>query len=85
MKVEIPTIKRGRALLIPREALVGSKLEPKVYVVENNIAKLRDVVLGNDYGKKLEVTQGLSDGDLVVVEGLLNLKDGTSVEIVEQK
>ncbi|MFN3780980.1 MAG: efflux RND transporter periplasmic adaptor subunit [Candidatus Kapaibacteriota bacterium] len=85
VKVEIPSIKRGRALLIPREALVGSKLEPKVYVVENNIAKLRDVVLGNDYGKKLEVTQGLSDGDLVVVEGLLNLKDGTSVEIVEQR
>ncbi len=85
VKVEIPSIKRGRALLIPREALVGSKLEPKVYVVENNLARLRNVTLGNDYGKKLEIIQGLSEGDLVVVEGLLNLKDGTSVEIVEQR
>lgn len=85
VKVEIPSIKRGKALLIPREALVGSKTEPKVYVVENNVARLRNVVLGNDYGKKLEIIQGLSDGELVVVEGLLNLKDGTSVEIVEQR
>lgn len=85
VRVKIPSAIRGRALLIPREALVGSSLEPKVYVVENNIAKLRKVVVGNEFGKKLEILQGLREGDLIVVEGLINLKDGTSVEIVEQK
>lgn len=84
VRAKIPSAIRTRTLLIPREALVGSSLEPKVFVVENNIAKLRQVVIGNEFGKKLEVLQGLREGELVVVEGLINLKDGTTVEIVKQ-
>lgn len=83
-KVTIPSAIRGKKLLIPREALVGSKTEPKVYVVENNTAHLITISIGNEYGRKLEVLSGLSPGDLVVVEGIVNLKDGTSVQIVEQ-
>jgi RND family efflux transporter MFP subunit len=84
VRVRIPSAIRGRTLLIPREALVGSSVEPKVYVVENNIAKLRPVVIGNEYGKKLEVVSGLKEGELVVTEGIINLKDGTEVQIVEK-
>ncbi len=83
-KVTIPSAIRGEKLLIPREALVGSKTEPKVYVVENNTAHLKTISIGNEYGRKLEVLSGLSPGDLVVIEGIVNLKDGTSVQIVEQ-
>lgn len=84
VSTRIPSAVKGRTLLIPREALVGSSLEPKVYVVENNVARLKPIVLGGEYGKKLEVVQGLRDGELVVVEGIVNLKDGTSVQIVGQ-
>ncbi len=84
VRARIPSAIKGRTLLIPREALVGSSLEPKVYIVENNVAKLIPIVLGNEYGKKLEVVKGLQEGQLVVVEGIVNLKDGTSVQIVGQ-
>jgi len=83
VRVKIPSAIRGRTLLMPREALVGSYQEPKVYVVENNVAKLRPIVIGSEIGKKLEILQGLREGELVVVEGLINLKDGTPVQIVE--
>ncbi|MGC8957044.1 MAG: efflux RND transporter periplasmic adaptor subunit [Candidatus Kapaibacteriota bacterium] len=84
VRATIPSAIKGRTLLIPREALVGSSLDPKVYIVENNVVKLKPIVLGNEYGKKLEVLRGLNEGDLVVVEGIVNLKDGTSVQIVGQ-
>ncbi len=84
VRVKIPSAIRGKTLLMPREALVGSYLEPKVFVVENNVARLRSIIIGNEIGKKLEVLSGLNEGNVVVTEGQLNLKDGTPVQIVEQ-
>ncbi|MCX7908191.1 MAG: efflux RND transporter periplasmic adaptor subunit [Ignavibacteria bacterium] len=85
VQVRIPSAMRVKALLIPRVALFGSKLDPKVYVVENNIAKIRPITLGGEFGDKIEVIKGLKEGELIITEGLINLKDGTPVNIVEQK
>ncbi len=73
----------GKYLVIPRQALVGSVEEPQVYVVENGIAKLRNVVVGTTYNNYLEVLSGLNEGENVVVNGQNNLQDGNKVSIVE--
>ncbi len=83
VRVRIPSAISGKSLLIPRESLVGSAKNPKVYVVENNLAILKDITLGIELGRKLEVLHGLKEGDLVVTNGLINLKDSTKVRIVE--
>jgi len=73
------------SLQIPREALVGSIKAAQVYVVEtDNKAHLRDVLIGNDGGKYLEVLKGLKEGDLVVTSGQINLKDNSTVTIIKQ-
>ena len=71
----------GDALVIPREAIVGSMKNAKVYVVTNNVAQLRPVQVGKTFGTSVEVRKGLSIGDVVVVNGQNNLKDNAAVVI----
>ena len=71
------------ALIIPRIALIGSIKNPRVYVVENGVAKLRNIVVGGEMGTNVEVLQGLREGDNIVVNGQINLKDDVAVNVVE--
>ena len=82
-RVYFNTVKRESALVIARAALVGSIREPQVYKVENNIAKLCKIVIGNDFGDKLEVNDGLKQGDVIVVNGQYNLQDNVQVTIIK--
>jgi RND family efflux transporter MFP subunit len=70
------------ALVIPRDAVIGSLKDAQVYVViNNNTAKLRPIVAGKEFGTNIEVVGGLNEGELVVVNGQNNLKDDASVVI----
>jgi len=70
------------ALVIPREAIMGSLKDAQVYIVVNNTtAKLRPIVAGKEFGTNIEVIDGLHEGDVVVVNGQNNLKDDASVII----
>jgi len=68
-------------LVIPRNALIGSMKNPQVFVVENNIAKLRTLTIGAQSESFLEVLSGLTGNEQVVTEGRNNLKDGYTVTI----
>ncbi|MDR3609929.1 MAG: efflux RND transporter periplasmic adaptor subunit [Ignavibacteriaceae bacterium] len=82
-RVSFTSIKNSELLVMPREALVGSIKDAKVFVVENGIAKMKDVLIGNVYENWLEVKGGLSVGDKIVVNGQNNLQDNDKV--VEKK
>lgn len=81
VNVGFGTIEKGESVVIPRTALIGSVKNPQVYVVENNIARLKDIIAGIGVGEKLEVVSGLNPGELVVINGQVNLKDSVSVII----
>lgn len=81
VNVNFGTVEKGETVVIPRSALVGSVKNPQVYIVENNIARLRDIIIGVNVGEKLEVLNGLTTGELVVINGQINLQDSTSVSI----
>ncbi|NJY61417.1 efflux RND transporter periplasmic adaptor subunit [Salinimicrobium sp. CDJ15-81-2] len=70
-------------LTIPREAFVGSVSDNRVFVLENGIAKLKQIQTGINYGNKVEVTAGLNEGDIVVTSGQINLTDNTPVKILK--
>jgi len=70
-----------QAISIPRSALIGSAQNPRVYVVENGVAKVRDIETGADNATSVEVLKGLSAGEVIVSGGLVNLTDGTKVSI----
>ncbi|NDB35773.1 MAG: efflux RND transporter periplasmic adaptor subunit [Flavobacteriia bacterium] len=71
------------SLSIPRRALVGSLKNPQVYVVRNGKAKLVSFSLGLTEGDVLEVRDGLTSNDQVVVRGQINLKDNKNVKIAQ--
>lgn len=74
----------SRSILnIPREALIGSIKDPQVYVVENNKAVLRSVVIGAETETALEVINGLKEGEQVVLSGHINLRDGVAVQVIK--
>jgi RND family efflux transporter MFP subunit len=77
------TVKRGETIVIPRAALVGSARTPQVYVIENEVAKLRSITLGEGAGDRLEVLSGLNEGDTIVTNGQINLQDNAQVKIVK--
>ncbi len=68
---------------VPRRAFAGSIREGKLYVVENEVARIREVQTGRIFGEQVEVLSGLSAGEQVVLSGQINLEDNTKVKIVE--
>lgn len=78
----VTTSRQG--ITIPRKAIAGSLQNPKIYVIaQDTLAQLREVVLGESFGDRIEVRSGLSAADRVVVSGQANLADGTRVEVIK--
>lgn len=74
---------KRQGLVLPRKAIAGSLQDAKVYVVKDSTAELRSIVLGSSYGDKVEVIQGITEGEMVVTTGQLGLSDGAKVEVVQ--
>ncbi|MDO8964132.1 MAG: hypothetical protein Q7W30_06510 [Coriobacteriia bacterium] len=53
------------ALVLPIEAVAGIAQEGQVYVMQRNVAVLRNVTLGITDGSYVEITSGLVAGDVV--------------------
>ena len=68
-----------QALQIPKIALVEGTKNPYVYVVNGNQAFVRKITLGRETGENVEVLNGLSDGDEVVISGQINLTNGSMI------
>ncbi|MGA9406722.1 MAG: efflux transporter periplasmic adaptor subunit, partial [Bacteroidota bacterium] len=69
----------GESLVVPRNAIVGSLQDAKVFVVKNKIASLRSVVAEKEIGTNVEISSGLEVGEAVVTDGQNNLSDNSPV------
>lgn len=69
--------------IVPRNAFVGSVSSNQIFVVENGFAKLKTVTAGRILGDKVEILNGLTNGETVITTGQINLQDGNSVEIIK--
>jgi len=71
---------RREALVVPEEALVPEQARQFVYVIDGDVAAKREVRLGRREPGSVEITEGISAGDRVVVEGAVKLRDGAAVK-----
>ena len=70
------------AVVIPDAAIVTTPRGDKViYVVKDGKASMRKVTIGLEQGKQVQVTDGIQAGEMVVIAGNLNLKDGAEVRL----
>ena len=70
-----------KILSVPREALIENMESVSVYVKEGDVAKLQPVVTGREVDGKVEILEGLSDGEVVITAGQVNLKDGVKISV----
>lgn len=68
-------------VVVPTEAVQSGQRGTFVFVVENNVAKVRPVTLARTVDGEAIVASGLSGGETVVTDGHLSLRDGSRVDI----
>ena len=66
--------------VVLKESIMGKAPGAYVYVIEDNKAVLRNVKLGIRQDGYFEVTDGVKEGDSVVIMGQQRLKDGIDVK-----
>jgi membrane fusion protein (multidrug efflux system) len=82
VKGRIQTGTRREVIQVPRSALTGLDIVGKkagLYIIENDSVYYREVGTGAVSGDQVEITSGLMPGELLVVRGAFNLKDGDKV------
>ena len=71
---------KSPALLLPASAVQKTATANRVFVVVGDHAEERLITLGQAEGERIEATTGLSAGDRVIVNGLLQIRPGLTVE-----
>ena len=80
--VRLVTDVRDNALIMPKRALSLESLADSIFVVEDGVAYRRNVTLGYEEDDRVEVIDGLSANDRVIVVGQDGLTDATPVQIL---
>jgi membrane fusion protein (multidrug efflux system) len=71
------------ALVIPERALIPERSMQYVFVVaDNRIAERRVVRIGRRRPGEVEILEGLSAGEMVIVDGTQKARDGQTVQIL---
>jgi membrane fusion protein (multidrug efflux system) len=68
-------------IVVPITSLLYEADKVRVFVVNGEEAHEKPVKLGNKYGEVAEISEGLAEGEKVVVAGQQNLADGAKVRI----
>jgi RND family efflux transporter MFP subunit len=72
--------------IIPTTAIIIRSGFPHVAVVDdNNIVHLKQVSIGRDYGKQMEITSGLQVNDCIVVIPSDEIREGVKVEVISKE
>ena len=78
-RFDIAYEKHVAALLIPLAALVREDSQTVVYVVKDGAAERRTIVTGIESNGRVEVLDGLTPNEQIIVTGQRSLRDGSKV------
>jgi membrane fusion protein (multidrug efflux system) len=67
-------------LLVPEEALVPERGKAYVFVVRDNVVERREVRTGKRKPGYVEIVDGVSEHERVVVDGTQHVRDGSTVQ-----
>jgi membrane fusion protein (multidrug efflux system) len=81
-RIRIDYDQRTDALVVPRVALLDDEGDPAVYAVRSGKAARVPLKLGYIDGQWAEVRQGLKEGDQVVTAGMVAMREGSAVQVV---
>lgn len=79
--VELGVATRHSAVLIPEEAVVSNGTARHVFVVQDGAVRQSPVSLGQRLPGEVEVLEGVSAGEQVIVGGVQKVRDGAKVAV----
>jgi membrane fusion protein (multidrug efflux system) len=84
-RVRLAATVAENALLVPQKAVTEMQSAKVVYVVgpDNKVA-LRSVIVGQRVGQDYIVSEGLKNGERIIVEGLQKVRPGDTVNPTDQ-
>ena len=82
VRAEIETDRRADAVLVPKVAVVKEGGQDLIFVAADGVAEKRVVELGYTRGGAIEVVNGVSAGERVIVAGHTTLEDRETIEIL---
>jgi RND family efflux transporter MFP subunit len=69
------------ALMLPTSALLTGGGKPAVLIVEDGLARKREIELGVNDGVRMQVLSGLTGSEQVIADGNTSVRDGQVVEV----
>jgi len=76
---ENPKQSAREIITIPRSAMTQKEGKPAVFILDGSHIRLREIQAGRDLGDRVEVVDGLSPNDRIVVRGVEGLTPGQRV------
>jgi membrane fusion protein (multidrug efflux system) len=80
-RVTLYTGSARETIVVAANAILYDESKTKIFVVEDNLAKGRDVKIGAKYGDMQEILTGVKDKETVVIVGQNNLAEGVKVNV----
>lgn len=80
-KVILYTSGERDTIVVPVTALLYEAEKVKVFIIEGDRAKEREVKLGSKYGEMMEIIDGVKEGEKIVAIGQQNLSEGAKVSV----
>jgi len=81
-KIYLNTDKINSALAVKTEAVIEKDGKKHVFIINGDYAVQKEVVTGLDTGTYIEIKEGLTAGDVVIVKGQDYINDGSKIKIV---
>jgi len=69
------------SLIVPSEAIIFNRDGLNVAVVEGGVAHIRRITEVRDFGTTVEVSEGVEDGDQVILNPPVDLTEGHKVKV----
>lgn len=80
-KVQLSHTIQNQGILIPTSAIVDQNGKSMVYLIINGKATLQPISTSQNIGNKTLVSEGLKEGDILIVKGFINLFDGAPISL----
>jgi len=81
VKADIVTESHSSTIVIPKNIVRNERNRRTVFVVDQGIARAKNVKLGLDEKNSVEVLSGLDKDDQIIIRGFETLRDGSKVKI----
>lgn len=82
-KITLATGHARGTLIVPTKALLEDGGHVRLYVVEDGIAREREVKVGISGRDKVEIIEGINEGEQIIIAGNRLVSEGQKVKIVD--